>query len=385
MNQKRAPENGSVLFVGKRFYTNKDAWEELFGRIYHLPAAWSRAGQDVCLWLIDYHSRETLEKTVERLGMVSTPARGLSVLRMFLGVVRRRPQTVVASGDCYIALLGWFIARLSGAKFVLDIYDKYDEFKGYVKPLGIDLFRFVRTRADFRLYASRALAEQYADEHPATCFHIAPNGVDPARFRPLPKDECCRKLGLPPDCRLVGYFGSMEPDRGVQDLVEAVARLREQGERIELLVCGERHAETSIDEPWIHYRGAVAHADMPEYMNACDLLALPYRSSQFMDMGSSCKIAEYLMCKRPLVSTRTPNFIANFPQQAAELRSVLADPGSVASLAKSIQAQLRECRISTVPAGIDWPSIAGAASLAIQSANTRSRHRERACTEENVE
>jgi glycosyltransferase involved in cell wall biosynthesis len=367
MNQKRAPQNGSILFVGKRFYTNKDTWEELFGRMYHLPAAWSRAGKDVCLWLVDYHTRETLEKIVERLDMVSTPARGLSALRVFQGAVRRRPQTVVASGDCYIALLGWFIARLSGAQFVLDIYDKYDEFAGYVKPLGIDLFGFVRNRADFRLYASRALAEQYACEHPATGFHIAPNGVDPALFRPLSQEECRRKLGLPADRRLIGYFGSMEPDRGVQDLVQAVAWLREQGERIELLLCGKRHADTSIDEPWIVYRGTVAHADIPEYMNACDLLALPYRSSQFMDMGSSCKIAEYLMCKRPLVSTRTPNFIANFPQQAEELRSVLADPGNIASLAKAIQVQLRDCRIATMPVGMDWPSIAGAALLEIRS------------------
>lgn len=386
MNPRCAPREGALLFVGKRFYTNKDAWEELFGRVYHLPAEWSRAGQEARLWLVDYHTRRTQEKAVQGLEVLTTPVLGFSALRAFLRAVRDHPGIVVASGDCYIGLLGWCIARLAGAKFVLDIYDKYDEFPGYVKPLGIDLFGFVRRHADVRLYASHALSERYAAEHSVMDFHVAQNGVDPVRFRSLPKDECRRKLQLPADCPLVGYFGSMEPDRGVQDLVEAVGQVRRQGMDLQLLLCGRQHADTSIDSPWVLYRGMVAHDDVPEYMNACDLLALPYRSSQFMDMGSSCKIAEYLMCRRPLVSTRTRNFIDNFPQQAAELGTVLADPGSPASLAKAIEIQMWERRIASVPAGMDWPSIAGAALRAIYSARLRAqRSQEPASGEERAE
>lgn len=371
MNGERASGEGKVLFLGKRFYTNKDAWKERFGRMYQLPFEWSRGGEEVVLWLLDYHTREVIAGNAASLRVVSTPMLGLAVLKMLMRMLKQRPGAVVASGDAYIGFLGWVVARLTGARFVLDIYDKYDEFPGYVRPLGFDLFKFVRRRSDSRIYASHGLAAFYAEEHARNEFHIAPNGVDPALFRPLPMSECRRKLGLDPDLRLVGYFGSMEPDRGVRDLVDAIASLRQEGSDIKLLVCGTRHAATPLDEDWILYRGVIPHEAVPEHMNACDLLVVPYRNSVFMDMGASCKIAEYLMCARPLVSTKTPNFIANFPRQAAELGAGLANPDDTASLARSIDAQLRNGVVASVPEEMDWASIAVGAAMALRSPGAR--------------
>ena len=34
----------SVLFIGKRYYTNRDALAERYGRIYQLPWNWANAG-----------------------------------------------------------------------------------------------------------------------------------------------------------------------------------------------------------------------------------------------------------------------------------------------------------------------------------------------------
>lgn len=367
MSAKRARSEGKVLFLGKRFYTNKDAWKERFGRVYHLPFEWSRGGEEVVLWLLDYHTRDVIVDKEASLRMVSTPMPGLEALKVLIRMLKQKPGAVVASGDTYIGLLGWVVARLAGARFVLDIYDKYDEFPGYVKPLGFDLFKFVRSRSDFRIYASHGLADLYAEEHDRIEFHVAPNGVDPALFRPMPMSECRRKLELDPVWRLVGYFGSMEPDRGVRDLVDAIASLRRQGGDIKLLVCGKRHVATPLDEEWILYRGVIPHEAVPEYMNACDLLVVPYRNSAFMDMGASCKIAEYLMCARPVVSTKTPNFVMNFPRQAEELGAVLASPGDAASLAKSIDAQLKKCVVSSIPDGMSWASIAAGAAKALRS------------------
>ena len=371
MKSDAGPEAGNILFLGKRFYTNKDAWTERFGRMFHLPAAWAQTGHDVLLWLVDYHTRTPIEETASRLRMVSTPVPGLRSLRTLLRALRHRPTIVVASGDAYIGFLGWTLARLSGAKFVLDVYDKYDEFAGYVKPLGLDLFGWLRRRSDMRLYASQGLAQAYASEQGGGCHHVAPNGVDAEVFRPMAMADCRRALGLDPASRLVGYFGGMEEDRGVNDLVRAVALLRATGMDIGLLVCGKQHASTPLDEDWILYRGMVPHAQMPQYMNASDVLVVPYRNSPFMDMGASCKIAEYLMCERPVVSTRTPNFVANFPLQAGELGAGLCDPGNPEGLADAIRSQLRDQVVVTVPSDMEWSRIADAALGAIHSGTER--------------
>jgi hypothetical protein len=138
----------SSLVIGKRFYTNKDTLEERFGRIFNLPFEWTRAGRDTSLWLVDYHGKAARQERVGALPVHSTPVFSLSALRRLASCIASRPRVVVATGDCYIGLLGWLVARVSGASFVFDVYDKYDEFAGYVRPLGWDLYGFIRRRAD---------------------------------------------------------------------------------------------------------------------------------------------------------------------------------------------------------------------------------------------
>ena len=350
---------GTILFLGKRFYTNKDALEERFGRIFHLPREWAKAGHSVFLWLIDYHSRKPERRLLDGMEIASTPILSAAMLKSALGVIMRvRPKVVVASGDCYIGLLGWALARLLGARFVFDVYDKYDEFDGYRKPLGLDLFGFLLRRADLCLYASRALAVRLSRFRAGGVIEVVPNGVDGEMFQPMGAASCREALDLTANQVLVGYFGGMEPDRGVQDLVDAIGLLRNEGQEITLLVCGREHPATKLDSEWIDYRGMVAHEKMPLYINAADLLVVPYRLSEFMDMGASCKIAEYLMCRKPLVSTTTPNLTANFPLQAAELGASLCRPGDPRDLARAIDFQLRRRIVASSPAGFTWPEIA---------------------------
>jgi glycosyltransferase involved in cell wall biosynthesis len=359
-----------ILFVGKRFYTGKDAWAERFGRQFHLPAQWAAQGHDVRLWLLDYHSREVLATTDGPLRVAATPVLGLATLREAWRALRWRPHAIVASGDSYVGLLGWLLARLAGARFVFDIYDKYDEFEGYARPVGWDLFGFLRRRADVRFYASQALQRAYAGEAARGIDGLVENGVDPAVFRPLDPATCRAEVGLDAAAQWVGYFGAMEPDRGVADLVAAIARLRDAGADVRLLVAGRPHPSTPLDAPWIDYRGQVAHARMPVFLNACDVLAVPYRNSPFMDMGASCKLAEYLMCGRPIASTRTPNFTANFPQQAAELGDALCEAGDVAGLARALAHQLRAKVVPSAPTAMAWPAVAARAAALLRGAST---------------
>jgi glycosyltransferase involved in cell wall biosynthesis len=361
----------NILFLGKRFYTNKDALSERFGRIFHLPMEWSNAGNDVRLWLVDYHTREALDTRAGQLSIWSSPAASLRSVACLFRSLRRRPEVLVASGDCYIGLLGWLIARATRARFVFDVYDKYDAFAGYVRPLGWDLFGFLRRHADLLLFSSAPLARSLGQDPDAGGATLVPNGVDEAAFRPMPRAVCRNELGLDADAVLIGYFGGMEPDRGVADLILAIERLREAGSPARLLVCGKEHSSTPLDRDWIVHRGMVPHADMPKYVNAADVVAIPYRLSPFMDMGSSCKIAEYLMCQRPIVSTRTPNFVGNFPLQARQLGDGLCTPEDVPDLARAIDFQLREHVVVNAVPDLAWPGIAAHALSAIRASRDR--------------
>ena len=362
-----------MLFLGKRFYTNKDALVERFGRIYQLPSLWGGQGARVLLWLVDYHTSVKVEEEIGLRRIISTPLLSLSVVKALTAVFRLRPNVVVASGDSYIGLAGWLLARLSGSIFVFDIYDKYDEFSGYRKFFGFDLFSFLRKRADLKFFCSRALNDFYGNEADPALSVIVANGVDDAAFAPRNMQECRKLLGLSASDVLVGYFGSMEPDRGVNDLLGALQLLRSRGDDLRLLICGKASPSIPLDHDWVEFRGTVPHVDMPCYLNASDVLVIPYRKSAIMDMGASCKIAEYLMCERPIVSTSTGNFVGNFPIQARELGRGMCPPGDVEALALAIKSQLVERRILEPPTDMSWHQIAATALSAIRVQLDRSK------------
>lgn len=348
----------NILFIGKRFYTNRDALMERYGRIHQLPWHWSQEGHAATLWLVDYHTTDSVQCSDGSLQIISTPVRNLALFRHWISGAYRPKQPVnwvVASGDCYIGWLGLRVAQRLGARFAFDVYDKYDEFGGYIRPLGFDLFGHLLVHADVRLFASRGLM-QNMQRTSVDC--LVPNGLDAGRFQPLDMAASRTAMALPHDVLLVGYFGGMEPDRGVADLIDAVVLLRERGMAVELVLGGVAPPGLEVSRLGVRYLGNVPYEKMPMILAACDLLAIPYRRSAFMDAGASNKIAEAIACKRPIVATRTPNLLANFPHQAQQLTPLLATPGDVHSLARSIQLQSEERLLVEMPAGITWPQIA---------------------------
>lgn len=300
----------SLLFIGKRFYTNRDAYTEKFGRIYQLPYYWSKEAL-TSLWLIDYYSKEKIHDKHESLNILSTPIFSLIFIFNILKIVLiQRPKTIVASGDCYIGLFSFLIAKLCGAKFVFDIYDKYDAFSGY-RNLGFkNLFHFLMMHADICLFASKKFKND--SEYICKKTQLAPNGVDTNHFYPRDKNQSREYFNLDQNKVYIGYFGSMEIERGIDDLITAIKLLHEENNNICILLGGKKREDLNLDYEFIHYLGNVPFKDVPIAMACCDVLTLPYRNSEFLDNAASCKISEYISMKIPIFATPTIGIVNNF-------------------------------------------------------------------------
>lgn len=355
-----------VLFIGKRYYTGRDALLDRFGRIHELPWHWHSSGTDASLYLLDYRSfaRCSVESRgyrSESLPMLNP--RSVAHLRA-LGLAFK-PDFVVASGDCFVGLVGLNVARACQSRFVFDVYDDYRKFGGYKAFLGMDAYGFLLRQAALVFYASRAMAACHVPGSPC---HVAPNGVDPNVFKAMDQGDAKAEVGLHDDGTIwVGYFGGMDPERGAEDLVEAVGLVHEQDRRVRLVLCGPLATQAALRRPWVTSFGKVDHSRVSWFINACDVVALPYRRGPVIDMASSCKIAEYMYCQRPIVATRTPNLMQNFPTQAEEMGESLCRPGDVADIARAIRHQLACRRTVSVPANHDWQGIAADAMGAMEA------------------
>lgn len=291
----------AILFIGKRFYTNRDAYVEKYGRIYQLPYYWSKE-TSTSLWLIDYHTKEKIKDQHDNLNILSTPLFSAAfIFTIIKTMLVQRPKTIVSSGDCYIGLLSYLIAKLCGAKFVFDIYDKYDTFDGY-RNLGFkNLFHFLMKHADICLFASKKLKND--SEHICKKTLLTPNGVDTNHFYPRDKNQSREFFNLDTDKIYIGYFGSMEIERGIDDLISAVKLLHEENSKICILLGGKKRDDLNLEYEFIHYLGNVPFKNVPIAMACCDVLTLPYRNSEFLDNASSCKIGEYSCMHIPIIST----------------------------------------------------------------------------------
>jgi glycosyltransferase involved in cell wall biosynthesis len=111
--------------------------------------------------------------------------------------------------------------------------------------------------------------------------HVVPLGIDVAVFRPLPREEACRTLGLDPARRRI-LFAADPASPG-----KRFALAREAAE-----IVGRR--DPTVDLRVVHGRPP---STIPLEMNACDVLVLTSISE-----GSPMVVKEALACNLPIVS-----------------------------------------------------------------------------------
>jgi len=138
--------------------------------------------------------------------------------------------------------------------------------------------------------------------------HVVPNGVDTSRFRPADRALARRTLGLPERGALLLAVARLDPVKGLDFLLEAVAalRARDGASGAILRIVGEGPERHSL-EAAIHRLGLAGSAflggaetpeRLPMWYAAADVLCLTSHSE-----GCPNVVNEALACGRPVVAT----------------------------------------------------------------------------------
>lgn len=139
------------------------------------------------------------------------------------------------------------------------------------------LSRQVARRADAVILVSDHMRELVGR---TDSVHVIPSGLDLALFRPLPRDEARRRLGLPLASRLVLFVGRPNQARKRFTLAKQAVEILDRTLPAELVVAWQ-----------------VQHVDIPYYMAACDVMVFTS-----MQEGSPNVVKEALACDLPVVS-----------------------------------------------------------------------------------
>ena len=320
---------------------------ELFATIPWFPGAalfdrWSLAGRLV---------RVPREETIDGL-RVRHPR--------FLFV----PRLAATSGVLYAAsLLGPVLAQRGSVDVVLGTWAYPDGFAAVllaerlgvpavIKLHGSDInvvaklpgprraLRWALPRAAQIVAVSRPLARDVEDLGvDASRVSIVRNGVDTKLFCPRDRSEARRALGIDERGKLIAYVGRLEREKGVLDLIEAYGRMGRARRGVTLALIGEGslhdacHALAHKLGIQVRLTGGVPLADVPTWLAASDVLALPSWNE-----GTPNVVLEALACGRRVVATRVGGIpdVVESPELGA-----LVPPREPAALAEALIVALR--------------------------------------------
>jgi len=133
-------------------------------------------------------------------------------------------------------------------------------------------------------------------------------GVDVTVFRPgLDARSMRDSLGICPDDKLVFSVGRLSRRKGFDQMIRAVARLRGEGIPLRYVIAGIGEDADYLDEliaehqvqDITHRIGAVNANDLPRWLNACDVFAMPNRDINGDNEGFGMVFIEAAACGKP--------------------------------------------------------------------------------------
>ena len=168
-----------------------------------------------------------------------------------------------------------------------------------------------------------------------------PNGYPP-EFRPLDRDDCRRRLDLPPGAKVLFSLGYLVEQKGFAHLVEAMRSVADARDDVVCCIGGSgplrEELQGRIDAldlaDRVRLLGFVEDALVPVWMNAADLFVM-----SSLNEGNPTVMFEALGCARPFVGTR----VGGIPEIIdADDYGLLVEPADPDELANAILAALEK-------------------------------------------
>jgi phosphatidylinositol alpha-mannosyltransferase len=257
---------------------------------------------------------------------------GLGVDPRAFGPVRRMLRErfdVIHVHEPLTPLVPWLVLLQSRAPLV-GTFHVYRERGHAIYATFAPLLRPLARRLRARIAVSSA-AERTVAAHIPGDYEIVPNGIDVERFRtPRPRPAC-----FAPNRRHVFYVGRMEPRKGVDVLVRAMAEVARTRPDTTLILAGD-----GVDRPALealareagapaHFVGRVSDEDLPAYIQASEVVCSPAIGGESFGIV----LLEAMAAGTPIVASRIDGYEALVgPLDCARL----APPGDAAAFAHEI-------------------------------------------------
>jgi teichuronic acid biosynthesis glycosyltransferase TuaC len=211
-----------ILVLTKRQYMGKDLLDNCFGRFWELPLELARRGHAVRGITLSYRARSEGKFTVADAKPGSLEWHAVNFLKapwpnerhcfsVAAKIMRSfQPDLIWACSDAYQAIFGHRLAKRSGLKLVVDLYDNFESYPA-TRLSGVKFFfkRALRAAHGITFVSSQLenyVRERYRVSAPAL---VLENAIRADLFHRMKRQECRQRLQLPQDAKIIGTAGAL--------------------------------------------------------------------------------------------------------------------------------------------------------------------------------
>lgn len=306
-----------------------------------------------------------------------TLAMGHAMIRAAHEVLRSWRPDVVHAHDWLVTHPAVAIADLVGVPLVATVHaTEAGRHSGWLShPLNRQVHSvewWLANRADALITCSAAMRTEVAQlfDVDADQVHVLHNGIELDAWRARPAEVARARHRYNPDgAPLLLFFGRLEWEKGVQDVIAALPRIRASHPGTRLVIAGKGRHEPELVAAARRHRvlraidfvGHLTHQDLRVVLAAADAVVLPSRYEPFGIVALEAAAAA-----APLVASTAGGLAevvvdgqtgVSFPpgdvgRLTAAVRAVLTDPAGAKRRAKAARARL--------VTDFDWSRIAAA-------------------------
>lgn len=199
-------------------------------------------------------------------------------------------------------------------------------------------------------------------------FKILHNGIDLDLFYPSKNQEILKeKYGCE---TLISFIGLMTQDIGLYNFIKALPEVLKSHKDTHLLLIGDGPDKKNILElasklnltKRIHFLGIKPHADIPFFINNCDIGIGRITHKEMWRFFIPVKCLEYMACKKPFITTPISQDIIKDNDVGLIIRKNFSEDDIVNNLNyliedKALQKQLGERGINKIYEKFNWDII----------------------------
>ncbi|MBN2209593.1 MAG: glycosyltransferase [Candidatus Coatesbacteria bacterium] len=276
----------------------------------------------------------------------------------------RKVASIVKKADCRRADAGPLVLWLYHPKDVrildlvqpdLVVYDCMDEFRAFMhsEPETRRFEQRLLERADVVFAGGRSLFE--AKKNLNLNVHLFPCGVDFEHFAKAtaPDAEIADEMKRIPR-PVIGYIGAVD-ERLDYGLLEASAGAHPEWSFVLIGPLLKVNPERLFGMLNVFYLGAKPYAELPKLMKAFDVAMMPFAITDLTMKISPTKTLEYLSAALPVVSSRVPDVLADYPD-LVEFYDSPASFGEAATRCLALSPE-RKATLQNAAQGKSWEAM----------------------------